>query len=357
VSRASHCCQTARCHRCFAKLDPGLSGPFYYENPWVSGKCIGSRSAVGIIGSRLTAIDLALELRSLGHTGPIIMASRSGALPSVKGPVHDHTLKFVPAYVRDQMGHCREAHVSLRELASIVASEIDLRRTVYSNWSDATAMRRTTTSSLRTDIDFAESGKHVHWQSVLAALVPWIPELWRLLDLASQHELSTTYRTAWVTRVSSFPVVSARRLLPMMESGQLEVRSALRHISNGDGRYFMHFDDTDTVLEVDHVINATGPGYGRRALLAMPLTRCLLESGLADVHPNGGLTVAPDNFQVLTPNGKRLPGVYAIGDCSRSVWGATNTVVGVSRQAKILADHIISIVQGRRNIQPAASGF
>jgi hypothetical protein len=55
-------------------------------------------------------------------------------------------------------------------------------------------------------------------------------------------------------------------------------------------------DEIDTVLEVDHVINATGPGYGPRALLAMPLTRCLLESGLADVHPNGGLTVAPDNF-------------------------------------------------------------
>lgn len=39
-------------------------------------KSIQPNEAVGIIGSKLSAIDVALELRARGHLGPILMASR-----------------------------------------------------------------------------------------------------------------------------------------------------------------------------------------------------------------------------------------------------------------------------------------
>ncbi len=324
-------------HAPLPRFDPDVRGARYYANPWSASMSVASSSPLGILGSRLTAIDVALQLSAAGHTGPIFIVSRSGALPSVKGPLHDHTLQAIPRYVRD---HAGRGQVSLREVAALVRSELDLSKMPYTDWQEATTLERTTAALLRTDIELAESGRHAHWQSVLDAIVPWIPDLWRLLDAPGQTELSTVYRTAWLVRVASFPSITGRRLLPIMESGQLRVRSSFQYASDTERGFRLHYSDSSPPLDVDYLLNATGPGYGRNVVLGMPLTRALVEEGIAEVHPDGGLRVAPDTFEVLRPNGTRHVGLHLMGDLSRSVWGATNTVAGTVRQATIVARQV-----------------
>jgi uncharacterized NAD(P)/FAD-binding protein YdhS len=259
----------------------------------------------------------------------------------VKGPLRNHTLRAIPAWFHEQTGLGHAGQVSLRELASMVASELDLAKMPYGDWRELIVPQCTTPERLRADIELAESGQHSHWQSVLDAIVPWIPDLWRLLDDAGRAELSTRYRTPWLLRVASFPAITGRRLLPLMASGQVRVRSSFDHASNALRGFAIHFSDSSPPLEVDCVINATGPGSGPDAVLGMPLTRALVQGGIAGLHPGGGLGVAADTFEVLRADGKRQRGLYLMGDLSRSVWGATNTVAGTVRQATIVAGHIV----------------
>ncbi len=332
-----------------SKFEPGIDGDGYHSNPWASENGIPREASVAILGSRLSAIDSALQLGASGHLGRIVMASRTGSLPNVKGPIGEHTLRFVPAYVADQRLLGRDGRVTLAEIASVVASEISLNDTPYARWTETIACHVTTPERLERDLELAESGAHRHWQSVLAAIVPLIPALWRLMDESGRHELSTTYRTAWMTRVASFPSVSAHRLLRMMNAGQLSVLGSLKQTSNDDDGYRLAFENSDEPLHADHVVNATGPGFGSDAVSSVPLTRCLIDDGLAEMHPGGGLRLAPETFHVLAPNGAPQPGLFLLGDFSRSVWGATNTVAGVVRQAEILAQHVASELNRRES--------
>jgi uncharacterized NAD(P)/FAD-binding protein YdhS len=325
-------------HSAVQKVDPQLAGEHYHENPWAT-RTIAADACVAVLGTRLSAIDTALALAADGHRGPIVLASRSGALPRVKGPVAPHRLQHVPQFVAEGC-----ATVTLAEVATVVAAEIDLTRTVYRSWAEAMPAPPTTTAGLRAEIALAASGAHAHWQSVLAALVPWIPDLWRRLDADGQQALSTTYRTPWMTRVASFPLVSAQRILALLESGQLRIHGALEAVQPEGAGYRLAFADGRPPIHADAVVNATGPGFGARALEALPLTRELLADGLASAHPGGGLRVDAGSFALLAPDGTPQEGLHLIGDLSRSVWGATNTVVGMARQARILADHVIARV-------------
>ena len=59
-------------------------------------KEIDPNASVGIIGSRLTAIDTALKLKQMNHHGKLYMVSRSGLLPTVLGKeVPHYPLKYL----------------------------------------------------------------------------------------------------------------------------------------------------------------------------------------------------------------------------------------------------------------------
>jgi len=62
--------------------------PGYFRCPWPAEKLksINSEASVSVLGSRLTAVDVANFLVENGHSGLINFISRSGRLPKVQGP-------------------------------------------------------------------------------------------------------------------------------------------------------------------------------------------------------------------------------------------------------------------------------
>ncbi|WP_082706919.1 FAD/NAD(P)-binding protein [Pseudomonas sp. EpS/L25] len=62
--------------------------PGFFSSPYPikhTTRVIPKEARVAIIGSRLSAIDMAIGLKASGHTGPIVFHSRTGSLPAVRG--------------------------------------------------------------------------------------------------------------------------------------------------------------------------------------------------------------------------------------------------------------------------------
>jgi uncharacterized NAD(P)/FAD-binding protein YdhS len=303
-------------------------GPSFLPSPW-GDLDLPAGHTVGIIGTRLTAIDAALALRERGHTGRIVMASRSGRLPSVKGRVVLPELRLLPRFV---CGH-RAGTATLRQVAEIIGREIEAAEKRPIDWTAALHPPPTTPAGLRRDLELADSPG----QSVLAAIVSWVPDLWRILDLPGRDLFMDSYLSLWAGRIASFPAITARRLLAMMDSGRLTVRGGLAAIEPAGARHRMCFDDGPH-LDADVIINATGPGYGPDSMAQNPLTAHLLRTGLAAPHRHGGIAVDLRTFEVTGARGRPGRGLHILGDLTRGEFLATNAVVNSVRQSVELAE-------------------
>lgn len=82
-----------------------LSDPFsltgfqgYVANPYPTRERLREiplDAAVGIVGSGLTAVDVAVSLKARGHSGPVRLYSRSGVLPLVRRPGPDRAAEHL----------------------------------------------------------------------------------------------------------------------------------------------------------------------------------------------------------------------------------------------------------------------
>jgi uncharacterized NAD(P)/FAD-binding protein YdhS len=317
-----------------ARYGPHEGRRGFLRDPW-GGVPVHEDAAVGVIGTRLTGIDTAMTLRERGHRGRVVLGSRSGLLPSVKGRIAGHQLSEIPRFV------ARRRTATLGEIAAVVRWEVEAAETVPVDWDRALRPPPSNAGTLRADLAIAESGRVITWQSVLAAIVPWVPHLWRLLDSSGREAFMADYVGLWAARIASFPAVTAGRLLEMMESGQLAVRHGLTTIEQAGRGYRMRFDGGDSNDDdeiVDAVVNATGPGHGRDSLNAVALTRDLLDSATVVPHPYGGIVIDEHTFEAIDPHGTVSRGLHALGDLTRGVWLATNAVENTVRQTAALAD-------------------
>lgn len=324
----------------YARFEGGRA---FLRDPW-GGVPVPSGAAVGVIGTRLTGIDTALALRERGHRGRVILGSRSGLLPSVKGRICGYQLGEIPGFA------AQRRTATLGEVALAVRREVEAAEAIPVEWDSVLHPPPSSADTLRADLAVAESGQVITWQSVLAAIVPWVPRLWRLLDGPGRETFMTSYVGLWAGRIASFPAITARRLLEMMECGQLAVRHGLAAVDHAGRGYRMRFADGDE--SVDAVVNATGPGFGRESLNAVALTRDLLGSAAAVPHPYGGIVVDEHTFEAVGPHGAVTRGLHALGDLTRGVWLATNAVENTVRQTVTLAEVLTRLLPA----ETAASG-
>jgi uncharacterized NAD(P)/FAD-binding protein YdhS len=317
-------------------------GPRFLSDPW-GDLTLPPNARVGVIGTRLTGVDVALALRERGHRGPVLLASRSGWLPSVKGRVESYRLAHLPDFVAQRQRFPGET--ALVAVAEVIGREIEEAEGGPVRWARALCPPPSSAEGLRAELAEVASGRVVGWQSVLAAIVPWVPALWRLLDERSRELLMGRWVGVWAVRIASFPAVSARRLLAMMDQGRLAVRAGLRSVLPDGAGYRLCFGD-GTDVRVDVVVNATGPGYGRDSLEAVALTRDLLRSDTLVPHRFGGIPVDERTFEALDASGATVPGLHVVGDLTRGVWLATNAVENSVRQAAelatVLAEELLS---------------
>jgi uncharacterized NAD(P)/FAD-binding protein YdhS len=260
----------------------------YVRDPWAPGAAIGLEhdAPVLLIGSGLTAIDVAVALRQEGHRGPITMLSRHARLPQPHAPV-----------------------VTPRPLAELPPAFASPRGAL--RW-------------VRARIAAGEE-----WRAVVDSLRPHTVAIWRGWTLTQRATFLRHLKNLWdVHRHRAAPEVLAHIEAGLLRGRVLAMREA------GD-RIVVETSEPRT-LAVARVINCTGPAcdYAR---LDLPLVVQMRRAGWLVADPlRLGIETA-GNGRLIGADGHPVEGLYTLGPLRRPALWESTAIPEIRQQAAELA--------------------
>jgi len=306
--------------------------PYYFHDPWTNLK-LKRGSVTTVLGTRLTAIDVALQIAATDPKAKILLASRSGRLPKVIGPSKPYSLTFLSEATLKK--NLVKGKLPLERLGKLFIKEIERAEGRRVDWQEILLGQPSTLKEIREEIRIVSAGIHRPWQSVLIAFYPLVPWTWSLLDEKEKKIFTQKYQSAWLTYLAAFPLVNARKLAKLMASGQVEVFSGIQKVDYSPKTHAFCLHALDKTTYVDAVVNATGSGHtfsNSKVLNALD-KKHLVQESLA-----GGIVVDPSTCAV-----KGSKDIYAIGEMIFGSWLATADLTQVSRQAALVIQDILEV--------------
>jgi len=309
-----------------------LGHPWYVSDPWRIPD-LPAAASVAVLGSRLTAIDAAMTLRTRGHLGPITLASRTGWLPRIRGPETTAPVAAIEGCLGAayQTGTLRLADFGRAIIADIEAASSDIP-----DWSSLRERGVTTRAMLADELAELAAGRDRGWQSVINSGAQLLLPAWQLLEKSGRAEFFAEWLTLLLVHAAPIPPATAERIVAAMDAGQLGVIGGVRKVETDGDRFVLETDDETYVADV--VVNATGPGADIGSLRTEPLIRSLLDGGTASHHRMGGLRADPSTFELLDSSGNPSRGIHAVGDLIRAEVLVTNDVNSLVFQAALLTN-------------------
>ncbi|GGM28163.1 FAD/NAD(P)-binding protein [Dactylosporangium sucinum] len=269
--------------------------PYYVGNPWSPGVLdrVPGDVPVLLIGTGLTALDVALTLSGRGRRAPMLAVSRRGLLPQPHLPRQ-------PAATSGLEFHGSDAAGLLRAVRAYAATQPD-------------------------------------WRAAVDHLRPRIDELWWQLSVDARKRFLRHVAAYWeVHRHRMAPEVAAR-VAALRESGELRTRAAaIRTIRRGERGFVVTLGSRESI-PVGAIVNCTGPGGAASSALG----RALLDDGLARRDPTGvGLDV--DGLgRLIDRAGEPVEHLLAVGPTRRGAWWETTAVPEIRAQAAALRRHVL----------------
>jgi len=259
----------------------------YIANPWLPGKLtdVNQLKDVLLVGSGLTSVDVAMELRARGFQGTIHMLSRRGSLP--------------------------QSHRATNSCPSF--------------WSDSSPRTvRGLLRLVRLQIRVAES-RGSDWRAVIDSLRPVTQQIWRTLPEVERRRFLRHVRSYWDVHRHRIPECVAHQLALQLGNGQIRVHAGRirQYREDADGveiTYRERKSGEKVTLRVDRVVNCTGPATDYRQVFS-PLLSDLLHKKLARPDELSlGLDVSNDGA-LLDAQGKPSDFLYALGPLRKgSLW-------------------------------------
>ena len=276
------------------------AAPRFVAAPWASGALDGPRaddSDVLLVGTGLTAVDLALTLARPGRT--VHALSRSGLLPQ------PHALTPAGPMPAPQ---------------GLDGTSLDrLRRTVH----------RHVARAVRT---------HGDWRPALDSLRPHTARLWRSLTPEERAEFLAREGAVWNTHRHRMAPATAESVLRARTARRLAVHTGTvtRAAAQDDGSLVVGLSGGQD-LRVGWVIDCTGPG----PRLDDPLWRSLFTAGAAVPGPLG-MGVATLDGRLLGTEGRTGLPLYTLGAPRRGELWETTAIPEIRVQAAALAHELLA---------------
>jgi uncharacterized NAD(P)/FAD-binding protein YdhS len=315
--------------------------PHHHPSPY-GGPALDADVTVAVLGSRLSAIDVVLVRHEADHRGRTTLVSRSGRLPSIIGPSEPYEPRVLK---KELVGSLAPDSIALDDLVALLQSEIETATGRSLDWERVLAPPPTTAHSFLAELDFVERGAQRPWQSVLIGIYPLVPALWRALDPVGRTDFLAGTYSSWMSYLAAFPLPSARRIGDLFRTDRLTVRGGFTGVQQTAEGWTLDLGSRESIT-ADVIVDGTGPGYDLERATS-PLVRSLLASGRAVPSPWGGLEVDARTLRVLPAAGLTeldRAGIYAVGDLTRGRFLATADVGQSVRQAQVLSDHLLGLV-------------
>ncbi|AQZ70022.1 hypothetical protein BKM31_00930 [[Actinomadura] parvosata subsp. kistnae] len=298
---------------------PGFAGDPYPLAATLDG--VPGGADVAVIGSGLTAVDVVVSLAARGHTGRIVLVSRTGMLPAVWQRPLGHQRRHLTAERVEALRRERGA-VTLDDLAALLRAELDDAGEEYARFTGELLSSVSEPPAERLRRQLAAVGDPAIARRVLQEAAHQVgPLAWRLLPEPDRERLRRHARLA-ISVASPMVPVNAVTLLRLFDAGQLGVVAGVRKIEAVEGGFRVRGDGGD--VDVDVAINAVNPPPQAVPGAAEPLVTTLLEGGLAELHPSGG----------LVPRDGRL---HVLGDLAGGGSFITSSIPGLAAQATRIA--------------------
>lgn len=269
---------------------------------------ISSEAPILLVGTGLTMIDKALELKLQGHKGTIYALSRHGYLPNV----------HIPGIVR----------------LPVPFEENKLPDTV-----------RELTRAIRSLVKKVEESKEANWRQAVDSIRPVTQQLWTLWSDTEKRRFIRHMRCIWdVHRHRIAPEVGAM-IDTMIKSGQLKIIAA-RVVSMEEDAQDIKVTISprgkkgEEILEVARVINCTGADSNVKTI-DEPLVEQLRNAGLLLSDPFGLGPTITSNWALINKDGKPSEVLYVVGPLLKGQLWESIAVPELRAQAAQLADHLI----------------
>ncbi len=283
--------------------------PFYCADPWRPDlvERAGRARSVLLIGSGLTAVDVALTVRAANPDAAIHMISRRGRLPHAHRTVAPHAVDF-------------SSLVGTRSI-------LDLSRRIRAELFEA-----------------AERGGD--WRCVVDALRPHTQAIWGAMEPRSRSRFLRHLRMYWeIHRHRVAPAVD-HSLRDLLSSATLRVHagrivSSFARQAHAAVSYRRREDGNFATVKADLVVNCTGPTTDVTRSRS-PLWRNLIARGVVRPDPLGLGLETGKNGAVLNASGFSSQRLYALGGLRRPDLFETTAVPELRQQVRDLAETLHS---------------
>lgn len=321
---------------------------------------IAPQDRVAIIGSQLTAADIAIALAHHGHQGSVRMVSRSAELPSIRSVLKPHKLQHMTLPKLQVLRKKGNGVVRLRDVLRLLRKEFVL---VGADWREVlfrsckhVEPREYFEQGLQNSLELQP------WQWVMVAIDHVIEYFWDALTENDKKVYMAKYHRNWNSRRAPLPVTTAYKLYSLMLAGQLEFISGIQDMRVTDqGAFRASFLQPGLsgageafTQEFDWVINATGPSRDVDENLSGNVATDLLNSGSAVKHPHGGVFVEFATSAIMDAEGVVDRQLYAVGQLACGTYYFVSSLEMISMRAREVARSVAQRIQQHDGLETAA---
>ncbi len=359
----------------------------YFSSPWPASallEAIPAGAEIGILGSSLSAIEVALTLSSDGSfkrrpSGELIyvpprsprkltLYSRRGLLPRVRGPIGLRSNRYLSCEQLRRLIQDNPYQLRLIDLFELLDRELSAAYGYPVDWPKVLDPGEDRERMLRLDIDKSRSGDgpdgELVWQTALVEIYPVVRELYIHLRPDERRRFDHDFSTLFFSYAATQPVVNGEKLLALMQAGVVSVVRLGRDYGFDrkatTGVFEFSYRGSTGARHRDYyryVVNARGQP---RSVAAdgSELTGNLLRRGLVKLEEpgtgqgahgwsnrTGSILVDPDTHRVLPPTGQKAAAgidLFAIGAMTRGQIIDASMAYGLARSTATVADCLIN---------------
>jgi uncharacterized NAD(P)/FAD-binding protein YdhS len=282
----------------------------YIADPWAPGALRGAcdGSPVVVLGTGLTAMDVAIAVTGAGRRTAVHAVSRHALLPQPhREGAATAGIGWLPV-LSDDLGPVR-----LTELM----------------WQVRTAV----------------ADRPGYWQDIVDSLRPYVPRLWRRLSVADQRLFLRHVARYWEVHRHRMPPDTARRITALRCARRLTVHTGrVTQVTEACDGLRVRIEDggTATELAAGWLINAAGPNPDVTTT-SDPLLRDLFDRGVARPDPlRLGLDASPGGA-VLDASGRPSSTIFTLGPPLRGLRYETTAIPEIRDQAAALAFRLTAL--------------
>lgn len=331
----------------------------YFNSPYPENRIleeIPKYSPVSVIGSRLSAIDAILTLKSNGHQGHITCVSRQGMLPFVQGGHKDYCRKYLTREHFERLVASRNGKLGLMTILRFVAKEIALAEGKPFRWTTLPHTRCTAAQMLRYEICQVGKQSIRPWQTVLHAVNDILSFTWEILSDEDREKVCNGLLGVFLTYRAAMPLENAEKIYRLIKRGELSILSGLQSVDyDEEQKCFCVVTKgsrgEQTRANTQFVINATGQSADVLKTND-PLIRCLVNKRIFIPHRFGGIQMCPHSLRLIHTDGERHPNVFILGSLACGVHLVTNLLEYIVRVANNVASIISEKIAIRQMQNP-----